>query len=203
MKRQCRLAVLTACCLASITAGCSSQPQPAADTRAADEAAIREADAAWSKAFGAMQLDAAVSYNADDATMLPPNMPAASGKDAIRKIYAQLFAIPGFSIGWQPEKVEVARSGDLGYSQGIYELAMNDADQCLPRRQRSHDLLADCLIFDDGDEIADHRQRDVGFEQRKTHFAERVLNIGVGEACLAAQRFYDARKARCEVVEHR
>jgi len=32
---------------------------------------------------------------------------------------------------------------------------------------------------------------------------ERVLNIGVGEACLAAQRFYDARKTRGEVVEHR
>jgi uncharacterized protein (TIGR02246 family) len=126
MKRECRLAVLTACCLAAITAGCSSQPQPAADTRAADEAAIREADAAWSKAFGAMQLDAAVSYNADDATMLPPNMPAASGKDAIRKIYAQLFAIPGFSIGWQPETVEVARSGDIAYSRGTYDLAMND-----------------------------------------------------------------------------
>ena len=38
--------------------------------------------------------------------------------------------------------------------------------------------------------------------RRKTHFAERVLNIGVGEACLAAQRFYDGGQALRQGVEH-
>src|SRR6266550_762675 len=126
MKRQFHLEVLAGCCLALIAAGCSSQPQPAANT-AAEEAAIREADAGWSKAFGAKEIDAAVAYNADDAVMLGPNMPAAPGKDAIRKVYALMFALPGFTISWQPDKVEVARSGDLGYSRGTYELGMNDA----------------------------------------------------------------------------
>jgi ketosteroid isomerase-like protein len=110
-----------------VAAGCSPAPQPAPDTRSSDEAAIREADAGWSKAFGARQLDAAVNYNAADATMLAPNIPMAPGKDAIRKVYEQLLAIPGFSISWQPAKVEVARSGDVGYSRGTYELGMNDA----------------------------------------------------------------------------
>ncbi len=73
------------------------------------------------------------------------------------------------------------------------ELAMDDADQGLPRRQRSDDLLADRLLLDDRDEIADHRQRDVGFEQREPNFAQRVLDVVVGEAGLAAQFLDDLR----------
>ena len=38
-----------------------------------------------------------------------------------------------------------------------------------------------------GDEVLDDRQRDVGLEQREAHLAQRVLDVGVGEARLAAQ----------------
>ena len=79
---------------------------------------------------------------------------------------------------------------------------MDDADQCLPRRQRSDDLLADRLFLDDRDEIADHRQRDVGFEQREPHFAQRVLDIVVGQARLAAQSLDDLRQSFGEIFEH-
>ena len=52
---------------------------------------------------------------------------------------------------------------------------MDDADQRLPRRQRSDDLLADsALSLTRGDEILDDRQRDVGLEQREADFAQRV-----------------------------
>ena len=40
----------------------------------------------------------------------------------------------------------------------------------------------------------DDRQRDVGLEQREPHLAQRVLDVGVGEARLAAQRLDDARQ---------
>ena len=126
MIKQRRVIVLVVCYgLAVLTTSCSQQ-QPAADTRAADEATIRQADAAWSKVAAAKQVDAAVSYYADDGSMSPPNAPIATGKEALRKAWTAMLAIPGFSISWQPTKVEVARSGDLGYSQGNYELVVND-----------------------------------------------------------------------------
>jgi uncharacterized protein (TIGR02246 family) len=110
--------------LALFALSCGQQRPP--DTRAADEAAIRDADIAWTKAAGAKQLDATLSYYADDGSVLPPNAPMATGKEAIRKVWVELLQAPGFSLNWQPVKVEVARSGDVGYSQGTYEMSMND-----------------------------------------------------------------------------
>ena len=125
MKEHCRIATWFAgCALALLSVGCS--PQPAPDTRAADESAIREADIAWSNAAVAKQLDTILPYYTDDASIYPANAPMATGKDAIRKVWEQLVQLPGFSVHWQPTQVEAARSGDLGYSRGTYEMTMND-----------------------------------------------------------------------------
>ena len=107
--------------LALVLCSCYSQP---ADTRAADEAAIRQADAAWSKTGEGKNLDGFMDFWADGARALPPNMPAQEGKDAIRKTFAALMAMPGFSVSWTVSKVEA--SGDLGYSAGAYKLTVND-----------------------------------------------------------------------------
>ena len=126
MTKSCCIALRVACCgLALFALGCAQQ-QPAPDTRAADEAAIRNADTEWSKVAAAKQFDAAVAYYADDGSLLWPNQPILTGKEAIRKAWEQMLQSPGFSISWQPVKVEAARSGDLGYSQGTYEMTMND-----------------------------------------------------------------------------
>lgn len=98
----------------------SCTQQPPADTRAANEAAIRDADVAWSKAAGAKQVDSVLSYYADDASSFVDNGPIATGKQAIGDAWRDLFGM-GYIISWQPTKVEVAQSGDLGYSQGTYE----------------------------------------------------------------------------------
>jgi ketosteroid isomerase-like protein len=97
----------------------------AGDTKA--EQALRDADAAWSKAAGSKDLDKTVSYYSEDATVLPPNAPAATTKEAIKKIWQDMLATPGFVISWKATKVEVAKSGDLGFVSGTYEVTMNDA----------------------------------------------------------------------------
>ena len=99
---------------------CQQQPAPAPDTRAADEAALRTADSEWSKAAGAKDVDRCVSFTADDTVMLAPNAPAANGKEAVRKSWSEMLALPGLALSWQLTKVEVARSGDMGYTQGTY-----------------------------------------------------------------------------------
>jgi ketosteroid isomerase-like protein len=94
---------------------------------AADEQALRDADAEWSKAAGAKDLDKTVSYYSDDAIVMPPNDPAATTKEAVRKIWQDLLASPGLAISWKATKVEVAKSGDIGFVSGTYEVTMNDA----------------------------------------------------------------------------
>jgi len=115
------------CCVALIV-GCTSGQQPPAspDTRAADEAAIRKLDADWVKAGQSGKVDAWLAFYADDAVVLPPNDKVASGKDAIRRPVAEMLALPGLALSWRATRVEVARSGDLAYLTGAYELTFND-----------------------------------------------------------------------------
>jgi ketosteroid isomerase-like protein len=97
----------------------------AADTKL--EQALRDADAQWSKAAGAKDLDKTVSYYSDDAIVMPPNASAATTKEAIRTVWKDLLTSPGVAISWKATKVEVAKSGDIGFVSGTYELTMNDA----------------------------------------------------------------------------
>lgn len=107
-------------------AGCAQLGVPAGN-READENAIRDTDTSWSKAAAAKNLDQVMSYYADDASMFVPGQPMATGPAAIRQAWTGMMAMPGFGITWTPIKVDVARSGDLGYSYGSYNLMMNDA----------------------------------------------------------------------------
>jgi ketosteroid isomerase-like protein len=127
MNRRRLLSTVAASGITLLVIGCTPQkPAPAADTRAADEAAIRASDAAWSQA--AKSADGMLSFYADDATVLAPNAPMASDGESRRKVIAELYAIPGIALSWQATKVEVARSGDIGYSLGTYEMTANDAN---------------------------------------------------------------------------
>ncbi len=113
-------------CLALIlfSGGCGEQKPP--DTRAADEKAIRDADAQWSKTAAARDVEGAVSYYSDDASLLAPNAPIASDKQSIHAAWTGLLT-PDTSLSWQASKVEVARSGDLAYLIGTYQLITKDA----------------------------------------------------------------------------
>ena len=97
----------------------------AADTKI--EQTLRDLDAQWSAAAGAKDLDKTVSFYSDDAIVMPPNASAARTKEAIRKLWQDLIASPGFVISWKATKIEVAKSGDLACLSGTYEFTMNDA----------------------------------------------------------------------------
>lgn len=122
MKRLAHVELLTVCISVTITMTACSGPN-ASDSRVAAEAAIREADAASLRAIAAKQIDATVSYYDEGASILIPNAPIATGSVEIRKAWEQMFGIPGFKLAPKTAKVEVARSGDLAYTQGTYEFA--------------------------------------------------------------------------------
>ena len=110
--------------LVMLAAGCGKEEPK--DTRATDEAAIRNTDAQWAKAALSKDVDATVAYYSDDAALLPPNAPMASDKASIRAAWAGLLG-PDTSLSWQATKVDVARSGDLGYVMGTYQMESKDA----------------------------------------------------------------------------
>ena len=91
----------------------------------ADEQAVRDADAEWSKVAGAKDLDKTVAFYADDAIVLPPNEAAVTTKDGIRNLWK------GFlenlqNISWKTTRVETSKSGDMACLIGTYEMTMKD-----------------------------------------------------------------------------
>jgi ketosteroid isomerase-like protein len=88
---------------------------------------LRNLDGQWSKAAAAKDLEQTVAYYSDDAVVLPPNAASAMTKEAIRKTWKDLLASPGLVITWKPRRVELAKSGDMAWVSGTYELRMSDA----------------------------------------------------------------------------
>ena len=109
-----------------VIAGCSETPPPAPDTRAADEKAIRDGETAWNADFTAKDSDKLVNHYADDATLMVPNEPLAKGKDSIRAALKGFLGDKNFALSFAPATVEVAKSGDIAYSQGTYSLTMSN-----------------------------------------------------------------------------
>ena len=118
--------VTTSCSHSSEKESQARRQQEIQQARAADEAAIRAASAAWSKAATAKDLDKTVSFYADDALILPDKAPALRGDENIRKNWAPLLALPGPGLSWKTSSVVVARSGDIAYETGTYVLATTD-----------------------------------------------------------------------------
>jgi ketosteroid isomerase-like protein len=67
-----------------------------------------------------------VSFYADDALRLPEKAPAARGKENFRKDWAPLLVLPGPGLSWQTGSVEVARSFELAYDTGAYNIVTTD-----------------------------------------------------------------------------
>ncbi|MFT3746093.1 MAG: nuclear transport factor 2 family protein [Pyrinomonadaceae bacterium] len=84
-----------------------------------------EADQAWLKVFAAKDL-ASAEHCLEDGSVMAPNLPAANGKDGIRKLFSGFFALPDFKIKWTPNKISI--SGDMGVTSGVYEMSFGLPD---------------------------------------------------------------------------
>jgi uncharacterized protein (TIGR02246 family) len=111
---------LSGCKQASIPA------TPTPDARASDEQAIRDAEAAWVKAFATKQPEKAAAIYADDADSMLPDTPPMAGKSAIIAGMKPELGDPNFSLVFAPAKIEIARSGDIAYTQGRFQYTTTD-----------------------------------------------------------------------------
>ena len=126
MSRNRRSLLAVAGLTAAFTVSCTQPKQAEApDTRAADEATIRTADADWAKAAAAKDLDKCMSYYEDDAVMFTPGAPAVIGKDNIRNVIQRMLAAP-MQLTINIASVDVARSGDLAEDRGTVEASVTD-----------------------------------------------------------------------------
>jgi ketosteroid isomerase-like protein len=91
------------------------------------ERLLRDLDAQRAKAAAAKDVEQTIAYYSDDAIVLPPNATSAATKEAVRNVWKEMFASPGLVITWKPTKVQLAKSGDMGWVSGTYELTMNGA----------------------------------------------------------------------------
>src|SRR5262249_21359113 len=69
-------------------------------------------------------------------TVLLPNAPAITGKDNLRAALQPMVADPNFALSFQSTRVDVARSGDLGYARGTYSMTMSDPKTSKPVTDR-------------------------------------------------------------------
>ena len=97
-----------------------------ADTRAADEEAIRAADLAWTKAAGDKDAAKMASFYAENAVLMPPGGAVTKGRDAIQQAFTTMMQDPNFALSFAPTKIVVAKSGDLAYDLGEFQLTTSD-----------------------------------------------------------------------------
>jgi uncharacterized protein (TIGR02246 family) len=120
MKRLVTLCAVAAIALA-VTA-CNQMP----DTHDADIAALKANEVQWNQEYVSKDIDKIMAHYAEDAVLIVPGGPPTSGKTAIRAAVTQMVADPALSLKFEASKVDVAKSGDLGYTEGSYTLAMTN-----------------------------------------------------------------------------
>jgi len=108
-------------------AGCSQTPTPAVARRESDVSLLRKAQEAAIEAFVSRNADHMVSAYSADTSLLFPNSPILQGED-LRTAIPALAADPNFTIQFSTDRVEVAKSGEIGYTRGTYTMTMSDRD---------------------------------------------------------------------------
>ena len=105
--------------------GCQQRAPQAQDTRAADETAIRAAEADRAKAVAALDPAMAASFYTDDVVGMAVDAPVVQGKENMQKYFEAMMKDKP-ELSWTPMKVEVARSGDLAYSWGTGKVTVKE-----------------------------------------------------------------------------
>ena len=105
--------------------GCSKAPAPEVDHREAAIKELRQTEEASIQAVAAKDVDKFTANYATFATLMLPGMPAIKGAD-IKGAMTAIMADKNFSMKVELAKVEVSKSGELGYTSGVYTMTMTD-----------------------------------------------------------------------------
>jgi uncharacterized protein (TIGR02246 family) len=126
--------VMTAAAVAGalVLAGCErtadhkAAQNSSADSAAAGAEAIRAAEAQWNREYAARDVEAILRHYAADGTLTGPGEAPQSGNAAIRAAVTRMVGDPAFRLEFRNERVDVASSGDMGYSRGPFSLSFTN-----------------------------------------------------------------------------
>jgi uncharacterized protein (TIGR02246 family) len=118
-----RLAALLSLSAIALAATACNQP---ANTHDADVQALKDNETQWNQDWQSKDATKIAAHYSDDAVLMVPGSPSTSGRDAIQNSLKMMVADPAMSLKFQASRVEVAKSGDLGYTQGTYTLTVTD-----------------------------------------------------------------------------
>ncbi|HET9438852.1 MAG TPA: SgcJ/EcaC family oxidoreductase [Longimicrobiales bacterium] len=110
--------------LVTMLPACTASPEPDIEK---EKAELMRVSREWSDTAASGDLEATLSYWAEDAIMMPPGQPPIRGKAAIRKFVEGSASIPGFSVKWEPLEANVAASGDWAYLIERNQFTMQDS----------------------------------------------------------------------------
>ncbi len=82
----------------------------------AERAALRAAADAYHEAGQALDVDNFVDFYANDGLMLPPNEAEENGLPGVRSFISAFAQMPDAGVSFSDPRVEVAASGDMGYT---------------------------------------------------------------------------------------
>ena len=91
--------------------------------QASDGAAFALRDTEWQAAMNAGDVDGIAALYADDARLMPPNLEAATGKDAVREAFGGMIDA-GLSV--ELKAIEHRSGGDIAYVVGTFKLMDGD-----------------------------------------------------------------------------
>ncbi len=122
-KNICFLILLFICPLIFIS--CNENKETVTQRPSVDE--ILDADISFSDMSRQVGMKKAFLQYVDDndGVLLRPGHPPIVGADAID--YLSRLSDTSYTLSWKPSKGEISKSGDLGFTYGIYELKMKDS----------------------------------------------------------------------------
>src|SRR5262245_37773413 len=117
--------------LGSVTfTGCNQSSNvsapPTVDAREADAKVIKDGETAWNKDWATKDAERILSHYADNGSLEVAGMPIMTGKEAIRGGIKILLSDPNLSLTFDAVQIEVAKSGELAYTRGVYTFINTD-----------------------------------------------------------------------------
>ncbi len=109
----------------AMTIGCGHGADHRTDVQA-EAQAIQNLEKQMNQDCAAKDADKIAGYYADDAVLMPPGLAPSVGRESIRATLRQMAADPAMTLKFSTAKIDVAESGDLGYTRGAYVMTMTD-----------------------------------------------------------------------------
>jgi uncharacterized protein (TIGR02246 family) len=132
--RRLPLLVFTIFLLLPPAAGAAPGTQTGPASGSSGEDRLRDLEARFQRSVAERDRSAFLGFWAEDAAIFPPSGGPVVGREKIWENWSSLLENPGATLTWKPSRVEMAASGDLGYTYGRYESKRTRSDGSVATR---------------------------------------------------------------------